>query len=91
MDGRKSLFAEVSLNTSLSLLSYMSSNYPYGLDPNYGASYLPPVQQAVPPGIIADDGKGKEDSAGKGKDPVSPVDSAKVREHLNRNIPLINY
>lgn len=66
----------------------MSSNYPYGLDPNYGASYLPPgaappPQQQQPhpqsqPGMGGpEDGKGKEDG-GKGKEPTSPADSVKV-------------
>lgn len=60
----------------LSLRSYMSSNYPYGLDPNYGASYLPPG--AVAPSAVVEDGKVKED-LGKGKEATSPVDSAKVK------------
>lgn len=65
----------------------MSSNYPYGLDPNYGASYLPPgaapqQQQQPPPQSQTgmggqEDGKGKEDG-GKGKEPTSPADSVKV-------------
>lgn len=63
--------------------SYMSSNYPYGLDPNYGASYLPPgapptAAAAAAAGMGLDDGKAKEDG-GKGKDALSSIDSSKVR------------
>lgn len=47
----------------------MSSNYPYGLDPNYAASYMPP-----------DEPKIKEEGGGQGKDPPQPGDSQKVRD-----------
>ena len=63
----------------------MPSGYPYGLDPNYAASYMPPGAAPPPPTAAAtgpaggdDGGKGKEDSMGKGKEPTSPVDSSKV-------------